>query len=66
MLLPNSIQFRFEINIKKEGNVNYEEEWIFKKIYRNVSRICNAHGGFVNDNVREFIHRWLSEAAECG
>lgn len=52
MLLPNSIQFRFEINIKKEGNVNYEEEWIFKKIYRNVSRICNAHGGFVNDNVR--------------
>lgn len=46
--------------------MNYEEEWIFKKIYRNVSRICNAHGGFVNDNVREFIHRWSSEAVECG
>lgn len=35
-------------------------------IYCNVSRICNAYGGFVDDNVREFIHRWSSEAAECG
>ena len=31
--------------------MNYEEERVFKKIYCNVSRICNAYGGFVDDTV---------------